>query len=418
MAANWKPSDMSVGAVAAADPLLAGLVCWYRMINPNLVNDSSLEGNQAILGTDGIKTSAYAHSGTYSYRLTGDGTNNKWTYFYTTPGVDNKVPVTAGRKFYAEAWVYGDPANVQASGGTSAITLMGSMIDTTGVNATQYIHISAGGDGTGRLTASTALNGVWTKMSGYITVPAGYDKMGLEFGLLTNVNSGEKYYFDDVVVRAADCIDSSGKGNIAALANSPTLATDKYSNANSAYDFVSASNQCMTLTQTNGLPLYGSGRAYSICAWIKASAPASTWNSIYGEGISGDWQPTFYIGVWSNLKLNVFSLRADGSTMVFANTKSTTTVADDTWHHIVFSDPGTGLAKLYVDGVLDATSFSYTSANYAGFEAMTQSTVAGLRRQGGGVEGPFDGSLSDLRLYNRAITATEANTLATATKRL
>lgn len=215
--------------------------------------------------------------------------------------------------------------------------------------------------------------------------------------------------------------DSSGNGNNGTLFNSPSLVADKYGNANSAYSFVSTSSQYIALTQTSGLPIYGGGKAYSICTWINAGTQSSgTWTTFYGEGTSVDWAPMMYTGIYNSQKFNIFNYGLNGTTSILSNARSTTTIADNTWHHICFSDPGTGLAKFYVDGNLDATNFSYNSSNYAGFEtSMPLSTIAGLRRKGGGLEAGsrLDGSLFDFRLYNRALSASEVQLLSTATSR-
>lgn len=466
---------------ATGNSLMSGLVGWYRMFNKDAdpywsnvilqisgdgtngsttITDASPIANALTVGGSAQISTAQVQYGTGSMKFRGEITSDYVRV--STTGTDPKLFSFEKGDFTVEMWVYCTAYNTQST----VTPIYDGRLVSGGVSTQVDLRLSSGvlqymNGGVSRINHGTSFTlNTWThialsRVSGSSRLFVNGTQVGSTYTDTNNFTSvaGAPFigklndnsptwngYIDDVrvtkgvgrytgtftppaaafpVSTGTQALDSSGKGNHGTLVGTPLVVADKYGNAGSAYSFASTSKQCVTLMQTSGLPIYGGGRAYSICTWINASAPSGTWNSFYGEGISADWQPAFYIGVWSTLKLNVFSLRADGTTMVFGNAKSTTTIADGTWHHIVFSDPGTGLAKLYVDGILDATNFSYTSANYTGFESMSQSTVAALRRKTtGGIEGSFDGSLFDFRLYNRALTAAEARTLYAATQRI
>ncbi len=69
------------------------------------------------------------------------------------------------------------------------------------------------------------------------------------------------------------------------------------------------------------------------------------------------------------------------------------------WHHLAAVREG-GLLRLYVDGALVAVSASFNAADY-------DLTLEEPLQFGAGQIGPFSGSLSDVRLYNRGLSDTQ-----------
>lgn len=82
---------------------------------------------------------------------------------------------------------------------------------------------------------------------------------------------------------------------------------------------------------------------------------------------------------------------------------STGAIADGTWHHFALTNTGATTStssqnpnwKIYFDGVIDVTWGDYAPTVYAGTK-----TIGSIN---------FNGSLSDLRIYNRAISSSEVN---------
>lgn len=204
--------------------------------------------------------------------------------------------------------------------------------------------------------------------------------------------------------------DSSGSGNTGTLVNSPTTASDKYNNASSAYTFAAASSQHMALTLNTGLPLYSHTAPYSIAMWVRGAANLNRY--VYSEGFSGGGNTLFgllseqFVGA----KAAIFIRTSDNN--VRLTKTSNTTVFDNTWHHIVWTD-NAGTARLYVDSVQDSTSFNYTPAALG---TVDRCTVGAIVRAT--VGNYFSGSIFDVRLYNRALTADEVGTLYRATQRI
>lgn len=205
--------------------------------------------------------------------------------------------------------------------------------------------------------------------------------------------------------------DSSGRGNTGTAVGSPTLVADKYGNANGAYSF-NGTSQWVPLTQTSGQGIYSQSNPYSIAFWIKA--PANN-GYVYAEA-----DPTGVAGT------RLFGLRGSGAVMsgylrnqsggVLLNANQIATVFDNTWHHYAWVD-SYGTVACYVDGVLDSagsTASNYPSSAIGG--AFTTSTIGAIVRSS--VLGHFAGSVSDVRLYNRTLTADEVGTLYRATQRI
>jgi hypothetical protein len=84
---------------------------------------------------------------------------------------------------------------------------------------------------------------------------------------------------------------------------------------------------------------------------------------------------------------------------------STTSVNDSKWHHVVGVYTGSQL-RIYIDGVLNNSvgTFGFTSTNNFAVEIGRNAEIAGRE---------FDGAIYDVRVYNRALTATDVSTLYT-----
>ena len=208
--------------------------------------------------------------------------------------------------------------------------------------------------------------------------------------------------------------DSSGNANTGTTHGSPSLTSDKYSNSNSAYQLVIASSQYISLAQTSGLPIYSIANAYTVAFWINAPAASGINAWVYNEGNTSSSSPGF--GLYSNTagnsaKLTCFVRNLAGTTILGA--ASTTTTFDSTWHHICWID-NLGTATLYIDGTADATSFNYTQSAIGA--ALNTSSIGAYART---TTGSFlGGTVFDVRLYNRALSAAEAHSLYAATQRI
>lgn len=194
--------------------------------------------------------------------------------------------------------------------------------------------------------------------------------------------------------------DASGSGNNGTV-HGATLATDRFGNANSAYSFNSSNKNYIELNNLVGK--FGASD-FSISTWFNSTAPSGMLMSKRNtEGCDNFWE--FYT--------NKFSISQDasctGSTITAANTPSV-----NDWHHSVIQKTSNKF-RLYIDGVLTdslntTTSFDVTNNNACEIGAQ----VAPIS----GVVGCFNGKIDDIRIYTRALSTNEAETLFIEGKQL
>ena len=133
----------------------------------------------------------------------------------------------------------------------------------------------------------------------------------------------------------------------------------------------------------------------TLCAWVKTNGEvthdnkiiqkypeASPWNG-YGLYISWWWSPGT-AGIWVG--------DLDGGWL-----HGTTRVDDGEWHFVVGTFDGT-IARIYVDGVLDAAEERTPNL------ASTVNLYVGSNTNG---EQVFEGIIDEVRVYNRALSADE-----------
>jgi len=187
--------------------------------------------------------------------------------------------------------------------------------------------------------------------------------------------------------------DSSGNGNTATLVNGPTWTAGKI---NQALAFDGLANY-VSIPHANALNTY----PLTVTAWIKTGTTSGARGIVnkYVAGSSNGYQLFM-----NNGSLCAWYLR-DGSNYVYDGsecTLSTAGYANNQWHHVAFVVDGTG-ARLYVDG-LQTASLGWIGT--PGGPTTTQDVHIGHYPGPSGAE-YFSGLLDDVRIYNRALSASE-----------
>ena len=171
-----------------------------------------------------------------------------------------------------------------------------------------------------------------------------------------------------------------------------------------------------TAIQFNGLEQYGAriggfpiynNPALTVSLWINAG-PQADRRFFCESTTNGNNNPLFAFGTHanaSNAAMRVF-IRND-SAGVLVDRVSTRPVLDSNWHHIVWTETN-GQAKLYIDGQLDETDFTYTR----GALTLDQTTVATILRQLG-PSPTFAGAIDEVTVWNRPLTFTEIQEIRT-----
>ena len=193
--------------------------------------------------------------------------------------------------------------------------------------------------------------------------------------------------------------DESGNGNHGTV-NGATLANDRNGVVNSAFSF-NGINCC-------GIPdpvqeifisnqVFNLGQDYTISCWMESIDVTKFQQVLFVGGsavaLNNEHVPgklTYAVGPGTSWDL----LYAPGTTNNFQN---------NIWYHVVFVKSGTNY-KLFLNTSLEGSSVVANSLNY------TQSTNLRIGSLGGGHE-VFKGSLDDIGIWNRALTACEIQDL-------
>src|SRR5207247_2156367 len=86
---------------------------------------------------------------------------------------------------------------------------------------------------------------------------------------------------------------------------------------------------------------------------------------------------------------------------------STTPVATNTWTHLVGTfDATTGAMSIYVNGALAGSG-----TNTSPWSGTGPLTIGGLKQANGTTSNFFTGSVANVQVYNRTLSASEASTL-------
>jgi hypothetical protein len=125
-----------------------------------------------------VDTLSAPHGGTKALHMVGSGAIKDTVL---TEG----IPVQGGDQFYAEVWIK------TTSTGLSGTVQLAANLTGSGMS-TSYPAFSS-------VSAST-ITSTWTKLSGTITIPAGYTSFQPRLSIRNDVPSGD-FYFDDVIVR-------------------------------------------------------------------------------------------------------------------------------------------------------------------------------------------------------------------------
>ena len=193
--------------------------------------------------------------------------------------------------------------------------------------------------------------------------------------------------------------DLSFSGNNGTLINGPT-----FNSSNGGSIVFDGSDDYATVPHNSNINLVDT---VSLEAWVKYT---TTSNTVLIEKSNNNTHYQFQIfnsgqgspGISGQL---VFMLQPTSSNWVVSGIVTN----DGNWHHVVGTyDRGVSTAKIYVNGVLRNTNSSILS----GPTSNTQPLLMGSRSGAAG----FGGSISGVKIYNRALSAAEISQNYNATK--
>ena len=136
----------------------------------------------------------------------------------------------------------------------------------------------------------------------------------------------------------------------------------------------------------------------TVSSWFKSTASGIATQIIYGEGntaIGGHYLTLFFDPSAKTINVVIY----DGSIFAFLN--SSQIVNDDKWHHVAYVKRASNDYELYLDGVsvdTDSTDISTPTIDNVG---------VGSSDLAGGYNYFFNGTIDEVRIYNKSLTPEE-----------
>jgi hypothetical protein len=181
--------------------------------------------------------------------------------------------------------------------------------------------------------------------------------------------------------------DISGQGNHGTLAGQ-SATTTAIGKIGQALLFDGVNDSVIT---TNSLSI---GDTFTVSSWVK---PALADMGDYNRIIETRYNDGFYLG--TDTSGTKFQFIYNGSGGGFGNLISDSVFSPNTWYHVVGTYDGT-YGRLYVNGIKNGSDTAFT---YAG----VVSRQAYIGRYSNTATNWWTGSIDDVRIYNRTLTATE-----------
>jgi len=192
----------------------------------------------------------------------------------------------------------------------------------------------------------------------------------------------------------ASVTDSSGQGNTGTCNNSPMWVSGARKEGLS----FNGSNQDINLS--NDIP-FGSSN-FTLTTWFKTSSNTTgTFQQIWNSGYNGG---NTDIEVILNNNLAGFYAR-DSSGNSFSSVTSISTVNNGNWHQVIGIRNG-NVFSLYLDGAFQASvTKALGSVDTTSVSPIIGNGASSINNRW------FNGTISDVRVYNRALSAQEVTDL-------
>ena len=176
--------------------------------------------------------------------------------------------------------------------------------------------------------------------------------------------------------------DWSGNGNNGTLTNGPTF--DEANGGSIVFDGTDD-------YATPNFTLNGS-QPLTVSCWFNLDTVSKNWHSII-DAFKDANDRNFQLWCDNVGKIRVFHLGSPHS--------GTYTLSPNIWYNAIFTYPGSGLGTLYVNG--NITDLNVPKGSGGGGDI--QLNIG--RRTDGSVNSYTNGSISNIHIYNRALTASE-----------
>ena len=188
-----------------------------------------------------------------------------------------------------------------------------------------------------------------------------------------------------------DLTDTCGSWSNATNVGSATFTSGKFGDALT----LNGSSQYLTLSDTW---IYSNNFSCSVWVYIHDFTPTTSIPMVLGFWGSGSYAWFIELDASGTPKFNAYMY---GPALRIG---STSTLALNTWYHIVFTTSSTGGKKLYLNGVLEGNNADTQ-------DATTTAPDANFIGQSTWGNDYFDGQIDQLRFYNSVLTQTQVTEL-------
>jgi len=146
----------------------------------------------------------------------------------------------------------------------------------------------------------------------------------------------------------------------------------------------------------------------TMSAWIKPTGSGDTWQMIMTKnGVDGDNDRAY--ALWYKNSGQIYMHLGDDSASTNMNT-SGGTIADGAWHHVAATfDNSSNTGKIYINGVLSATSASLTTSPY---NTGKRFTIGAISDNDGSPAAEFQGEIADAKLFSDVLTDAEVQEIS------
>ncbi|AYL96317.1 LamG-like jellyroll fold domain-containing protein [Mucilaginibacter celer] len=259
-----------------------------------------------------------------------------------------------------------------ASGGT-AVATGASYSPTIVTTKTYYVTYTSGGSESARTAVTATINPI-------VSSP------------LTNASISYSF--------SGNTKDVSGNQNDGVLENTPTLTTDRYGFANSAYSF-NGSNQWMSSTTQIAGP-----QTFTMSLWFNTTTTSGgkLMSFSNGQNVSaqGGYDRHLYM---TNSGQLIFGVYNSG----YRTITSPLTYNDGNWHHVVVTFGATSGMVMYVDNTSVATSTYYAAETRNGYWKIGYDELSGWPSSP--TSPYFSGTIDDVAVYNTELTSSAVSAL-------
>jgi hypothetical protein len=149
-----------------------------------------------------------------------------------------------------------------------------------------------------------------------------------------------------------------------------------------------------------GFPIYNNP-GYSVALWVNGNGIGQSDRRFFAESSTNFTNPLFVFGTQATgatAVVRVYIRNDAGGVLV--DRQSSRSVLDGSWHHVVWTETN-GQGRLYIDGALDETDFSYARTNLT----LDQTALGAIARAS--VGNYFTGYLDEVAVWNRVLSFTE-----------